>query len=78
MQYSLQEAKTQLSKLLDRVEAGGEVIIVRHGKPAARLERIVIETSRHLGRLRGSAPVPDDDTFQAMTAEETDAFWEGR
>jgi prevent-host-death family protein len=31
------EAKTHLSALLDRVAAGEEVVITRHGKPAARL-----------------------------------------
>ena len=31
------EAKTHLSALLDRVEAGEEVVITRHGRPIARL-----------------------------------------
>jgi prevent-host-death family protein len=31
------EAKTHLSALLDRVAAGEEVIITKHGKPIARL-----------------------------------------
>jgi len=31
------EAKTHLSALLDRVAAGEEVIITKHGKPVARL-----------------------------------------
>jgi prevent-host-death family protein len=31
------EAKTQLSKLPQQVEAGDEIIIARHGKPGARL-----------------------------------------
>lgn len=31
------EAKTHLSKLLDRVAAGEEVTITKHGKPVARL-----------------------------------------
>lgn len=31
------EAKTQLSKLLEQVEAGEEIIIARHGRPVARL-----------------------------------------
>jgi len=33
----MHEAKTQLSKLVERVEAGEEVVITRRGKPAARL-----------------------------------------
>lgn len=31
------EAKTHLSELLQRVEAGSEITITRHGKPVARL-----------------------------------------
>jgi antitoxin (DNA-binding transcriptional repressor) of toxin-antitoxin stability system len=31
------EAKTHLSRLLDRVEAGEEVVITRHGKAVARI-----------------------------------------
>jgi prevent-host-death family protein len=31
------EAKTKFSALLDKVEAGEEVVITRHGKPVARL-----------------------------------------
>jgi prevent-host-death family protein len=31
------EAKTHLSKLLERVEAGEEIVITRHGKEVARL-----------------------------------------
>lgn len=31
------EAKTHLSKLLDAVEQGEEIVITRHGKPVARI-----------------------------------------
>jgi prevent-host-death family protein len=31
------EAKNKLSALLDRVEAGEEIVITRHGRPVARL-----------------------------------------
>jgi prevent-host-death family protein len=33
------EAKTHLSSLVDEVEKGREVVIIRHGKPVARLVR---------------------------------------
>jgi len=36
-QVNVYEAKTQLSKLLEQVEAGDEIIIARNGKPVARL-----------------------------------------
>ena len=34
------EAKTQLSKLVERVENGEEIIIARAGKPVARLTQL--------------------------------------
>jgi antitoxin (DNA-binding transcriptional repressor) of toxin-antitoxin stability system len=33
----MHQAKTHLSKLVERVEAGEEIIITRRGEPAARL-----------------------------------------
>ena len=36
-QVNVHEAKTQLSKLLQRVEAGYEIVIARAGKPVARI-----------------------------------------
>jgi prevent-host-death family protein len=37
---TLVEAKTRLSELLDKVEAGEDVMITRHGRPAARLAAV--------------------------------------
>lgn len=39
-QVNVQEAKTQLSRLLGLVEAGEEVVIARYGKPVAKLVRL--------------------------------------
>src|SRR3954469_17625425 len=36
-EIGMHEAKTQLSKLVERVQAGEEIVITRRGKPAARL-----------------------------------------
>ncbi len=56
-------AKTHLSRLLDQVERGEEVIITRRGKPIARLVRYEPERKlRQLGALRGQiGPVADED-----------------
>lgn len=40
MRVNVGRAKTDLSKLLARVEAGEEVVIARDGHPVARLVRI--------------------------------------
>ena len=38
---SVAEAKAKLSELLDKVEAGEEIVITRHGKPVAKLTATV-------------------------------------
>jgi prevent-host-death family protein len=38
------EAKSKLSELIDRVAAGEEVTITRHGVPVARLVPLAVET----------------------------------
>jgi prevent-host-death family protein len=52
---TLVEAKTRLSQLLDKVEAGEEVVITRHGRPAARLSAV----------SRPKQPLPDLSAFRA-------------
>jgi len=58
---NVQEAKTQLSRLLALVEAGQEVVIARYGRPVARLVPITPPPSRRRpGTWRGSLRVADD------------------
>jgi prevent-host-death family protein len=61
MEVNIHEAKTHLSRLLERVALGEEVIIARAGKPVARLVRIKPARKRRtLGSARGDFVVPDD------------------
>ena len=62
-------AKTQFSRLLERVEQGEEVVIARAGKPVARLVPVepLVEprrpgSARGLGRVGEDfdAPMPDE------------------
>lgn len=39
MVVNIHEAKTQLSRLIEKVQAGEEVVIAKAGKPVARLVR---------------------------------------
>ena len=60
-QINIYEAKTQLSKLLVRVEQGEEVVIARAGKPVARLVPVQqAGTKRHFGQDEGLYEIPSD------------------
>jgi prevent-host-death family protein len=67
---NVHEAKTHFSKLLERVEAGEEIIIARAGRPVARLMAYAPAGKRALGLDAGrgfiaadfDAPLPDDVT----------------
>jgi len=75
---NVHEAKTQLSKLLRRVEAGEDILIGRAGQPVARLTRIEPEDTppRPLGTWRGRVTISDD--FDALPAEVEAAFYGSR
>ena len=65
---TVHEAKTNLSDLLRRVEAGEEIVIARGDKPVAILRdyaRQDTENKRRVGfgSLEGRFPVPDDTVF---------------
>lgn len=75
MEINIYAAKTQLSRLIDRVNEGEDVVITRHGRPVARLVPGPAERPRRkLGTLKGKvrmsedfdAPLPDDllDLFE--------------
>lgn len=80
MHVNIYAAKTQLSRLVDQVNAGEEVVITRHGRPVARLVPIADQRQRKLGTLKGKvwmaddfdAPLPDDlqDLFEGKIKEE--------
>jgi len=46
---NIHQAKTQLSRLLKRVEAGEEVVLARAGKPVARIVPIPVRKPREPG-----------------------------
>ena len=73
---NIHEAKTHFSRLVERVEAGEEIIIAKAGRPAARL--VPIEGARKpvkIGGLKSRMPVPDD--FNTMFEKEIEALFAG-
>jgi len=76
--FSIHQAKTNLSKLIARVEAGEEVVIMRGKTPVARLAPIETKTlKRRFGMLKGKIPnLPDEFFFDPLPEEEL-RLWEG-
>ncbi len=71
------QAKTQLSRLLDRAEAGEEIIITRNGRPVARLAPLrPARKPRKLGSLRGKIRMRAD--FDAPLPQDLLAAFEGK
>lgn len=71
---NVHEAKTHLSKLLERAHAGEEIILAKAGKPYARLVPLKEDKPRRQpGRLKGWV-IPD--TFFDPLPEEELKLWE--
>jgi prevent-host-death family protein len=65
---NIYDAKTQLSRLVERAAAGEEILIARAGKPMARLVPIDRHEPRRPGLLEGLVvpdalfdPLPEDE-----------------
>ena len=72
---NIHEAKTHLSRLLERVHAGEEIILAKAGKPYARLiplEKAPVQ--RRPGRLPGRVAAV---FFEPLDEADLDQ-WEGR
>lgn len=77
MNVSVHEAKTQLSKLLDLLEEGEDIVILRHGRPVAQLVRAQASAKPQFGAMRGEISWKKG-WEKALTPKESEAFWEGR
>ena len=73
---TIHTAKTHLSRLIARAEAGEEIIIARGRKPVAKLVPISApRTKRVFGSLKGQLTV-GPEFFEPMSEEEL-ALWYG-
>jgi prevent-host-death family protein len=75
---NIHEAKTHLSRLIERAAQGEPFIIAKAGKPMVKV--VPLETPgagqvRRLGFLAGQIAVPDD--FDRMGAEEIERLFGG-
>jgi len=73
MLVNIHEAKTHLSRLVERASAGEEIIIGRAGKPVARLVPYMEQRERRRpGAWRGKVRIAAD--FDQTPEEILDAF----
>ncbi len=68
---NMHEAKTHLSRLVERVEGGEEIVISRAGKPAVKLVPIdrAKPGKRKLGGLEGKFEMPSDEEWERVSKE---------
>ena len=75
MLVNIHEAKTTLSELIARVEAGEEVVLARRNVPVARLVPVAPPARKRVfGDLRDRFEVPD--TFLEPLPEDELKAWE--
>lgn len=76
-QHTIHDAKTHLSKLIARVEAGEEIVLARGKTPVARLVPIqpVQKPKRELGWLK--AKIDLDQGFWDPLPDDELALWNG-
>jgi len=73
-QVGMHEAKTTLSRLVARAQAGEEIVIARNGIPVARLVAVA-ETNSMVsvrGRWRGQVRIAED--FEELPDDVAEAF----
>ncbi len=76
--FTVHQAKSNLSKLMARAEAGEEIVIARREKPAVRL--VPVEEGKKKPRTPGALahlpPIPDSLFFDPLSEEDL-RLWEG-
>jgi len=76
-QVNIHEAKTQFSKLVERAEAGEEIIIARDGHPCARLVPLAPGVrSAMTGKFAGQIWMADD--FMETPQDVIDSFYDSK
>jgi prevent-host-death family protein len=72
---SIHAAKTHLSRLVSRAEAGEEIIIARGNKPVAKLVPIAPKPKRVFGSMRGQFKI-GPEFFEPLPEEELDLWYQ--
>jgi len=73
---SIHVAKTHLSRLIARAEAGEEIVIARGRKPVAKLVPIAPKPKRDFGAFKGKLSVCSE-FFEPLPPEELNTWEQG-
>ncbi|TCF97740.1 antitoxin [Paraburkholderia strydomiana] len=73
---NIHEAKSQLSRLIEAVVSGEEVVIAKAGTPVVRLVSVEQKPALRLGLMKGRIRIADD--FDAPLPDDVLASFEGR
>jgi len=77
--YNIHDAKTQLSRIIERVEQGEEVVISRAGTPVAKVVPLTGTVNRRgRGMLRGRLRKAEDWDSAEVNESIADDFGAGR
>jgi prevent-host-death family protein len=72
-EFGMHEAKTKLSQLVERAEAGEDIVVTRNGKPAVRLVPVARKSfAEARGVLKGQIWIADD--FDELPDDIAEAF----
>lgn len=72
---NIHEAKTTLSRLVEAVEAGEEIILARAGRPVARLTRLPVRRGIRLGTAKGLVKAIAKDFDRPLSKRQRDALF---
>jgi prevent-host-death family protein len=77
--FNVHEAKSNLSRLMDRAHAGEEIILAKAGEPWAKIVPIAPpqKRKRQPGGWPELANIPDSIWFDPLPEEELE-LWEGK
>ncbi|MCD7983207.1 MAG: type II toxin-antitoxin system Phd/YefM family antitoxin [Desulfovibrio sp.] len=77
-QVNIHEAKTNLSRLIEKAVSGESFVIAKSGKPMVTVSAYTPppDPAKRVGFLKGMIEVPDD--FDSMGRDEIQAMFEGK
>lgn len=73
--YTIHAAKTNLSKLVARAQAGEEVVLARGKEPVAKIVPVAPKPKPKFGRFKGKIKI-GPEFFEPLPQEEL-KLWEG-